>query len=114
MADQDWKNHGWMEKYIIRRYCDQCEGTGRVVEGTRLCHACEGRGWRLPSPEALYFVLRLDCGPDGPHDPNARIAMKAYADAVRTENPKFADDIMQKLAETAPLQEAQRILGEAK
>ena len=104
MADQDWKKDGWTEKYVIRKKCGQCDGTGRVPGGkdyTYPCLSCDGTGERKIAPEAVYFVLRLDCGPDGtPHDPNARLAMRLYADAVRAENPRFADDIIQKLKET--------------
>jgi len=44
-------------------------------------------------PKADYFVLRLDT------DPNARIALVAYANAVRNYNKPFADDLDKKLSE---------------
>ena len=37
---------------------------------------------------AQYFVLRLDT------DEHARVAMKAYADSVKNENPKLAIGIV--------------------
>lgn len=36
---------------------------------------------------AKYFALRADT------DPHARVALKAYADSVRKENPQLADDL---------------------
>lgn len=38
-------------------------------------------------PEACYFVLRLDTQPE------ARAAMRVYADGIREELPQLADDI---------------------
>ncbi len=38
-------------------------------------------------PEALYFVLRYDT------DPHARVALAAYAQSVRADNPQFADEL---------------------
>lgn len=49
------------------------------------------------APEAQYFVLRVDT------DPNARVALKAYADAVRAVNQKFAEDLDQWLVTLAKL-----------
>lgn len=39
------------------------------------------------SGEAEYFVLRID------KDPHAKVALKAYMESVREDNPKFAQDI---------------------
>jgi hypothetical protein len=39
-------------------------------------------------PEALYFVLRYD------RDPHARVALAAYAQSVRTDNPQLADELL--------------------
>ena len=97
MPDQDWKRDGWKWKYVIRKVCKACAGRGyygRPVGDLHMaCPACEGAGSTAVDCDALYFVLRLD----GHHDPHARVAMKAYADSVRAENPKFADDIAAKL-----------------
>ena len=43
------------------------------------------------NPNADYFVLRLD------KDPYARIALIAYANAVRKYNKQLADDLDAKL-----------------
>lgn len=41
--------------------------------------------------EADYFVLRIDT------DKNARIALSAYAEAVKESNPKLSEDLFFKL-----------------
>lgn len=46
-------------------------------------------------PNACYFVLRLDT------DPHARRAARAYADSVRDENVRLADDLLDWLDEIA-------------
>jgi hypothetical protein len=33
------------------------------------------------------------------HDPHAAVALRAYADAVEADNPQFAADIRERLAE---------------
>jgi hypothetical protein len=85
MADQDWKRDGWTAKYIIRKKCGQCDGTGRVPGGpnyTYPCLSCDGSGERKVAPDALYFVLRLDCGPDGPHERAACKGLPSMDEAV--------------------------------
>ena len=82
-----YKQGGWEDKYIIykwktrtrRKQSDWESDTYRV---------------KVPvDPDAKYFVLRYD------KDPNAVVAMLAYADSVEAVNPEFADDIRAKLAE---------------
>ncbi|MCK5606510.1 hypothetical protein KAR91_31700 [Candidatus Pacearchaeota archaeon] len=63
-----YKKGGWEEKYIIQK------ANGKPTD-----------------EEAQYFVLRFDV------DPHARIALKAYADSVLNDNPKFAMDIVKQL-----------------
>ena len=46
----------------------------------------------ITDPNADYFVLRLDT------DPHARIALKAYADSIRSQNRNLSMDIYKKLA----------------
>jgi hypothetical protein len=43
-------------------------------------------------PRAHYFVLRYDT------DPHAKVALRAYADAIRIRNPRLASDIDAALA----------------
>lgn len=38
-------------------------------------------------PNAMYFVLRIDT------DPHARLALRAYANSIRADEPGFADEI---------------------
>ena len=113
MADQDWKTGGLnRQKYVVLKPCCNCGGDGVVCpclgrECNCLfyppCEDCSGTGLVKPEDEnACYFVLRIDCGPDGPHDPNAREALLRYAKYVRDDNPKFADDILTWLVETVP------------
>ncbi len=99
MADQDWK-HGPLNrsKYVVRKKCKTCHGTGGVDGEYGICTDCNGTGSN-PHPTACYFVLRIDCGPNGPHDPNARKALSCYADEVETVNPIFAADIREWLKE---------------
>jgi hypothetical protein len=63
MKDQD-KNRGWYEKYIIEKT------DGAPVD-----------------PNADYFVLRLDT------DKNARQAILKYAECIKEENPKLAENL---------------------
>lgn len=60
---------GWYNKYFIEK-----------VDGTPI-------DW-----DAEYFVLRVD------KDKHARKALIAYAESVMEENPKFAADILHKVA----------------
>ena len=102
MADHDYKNGGWKQKYIIlknRGRCERCEGQGKVgptgLYSQRVdCPDCKGFGCATEpvSPEAIYFVLRLD------EDPNARVAALAYADSVEAENLQLAHDIRLRVA----------------
>lgn len=43
----------------------------------------------LTSPDADYFVLRLD------KDPHARKALKTYAESVQVDNKKLAEDLFE-------------------
>jgi hypothetical protein len=43
-------------------------------------------------PGAEYFVLRIDS------DHHARIALKAYAESIRNDNPNLAFDLLAKIA----------------
>jgi hypothetical protein len=105
MADQDWKTDGlYRSKYVVLKPCPTCDGSGSIVEMIpAVCHDCGGTGVVKPTEDknAAYFVLRIDCGPDGAHDPNACSALRHYADCVRGDNPKFATDIMVWLDELA-------------
>lgn len=42
---------------------------------------------RVIDDGAKYFVLRIDT------DPHARVALKAYAESVSTENPELSKDL---------------------
>lgn len=44
-------------------------------------------------PNAWYFVLRVD------KDPHARVAAEAYAESVRKDNPRLANELMKRLIE---------------
>lgn len=101
MADQDWKTGGLnRQKYVVLKPCPVCRRSGRVAG--RTCHNCGGTGAVKPRDEnAQYFVLRIDFGPDGACDPNARSALSWYAKCVRKDNPEFASDIVRWLDETA-------------
>jgi hypothetical protein len=68
-----YEKGGWRHKYIIQKT------NGHPLD-----------------PEARYFVLRFDA-PGG--DPHARVAMRAYADSVRSDNPRLADDVIKKVKE---------------
>ncbi len=97
MADHDYKQGGWREKYHIFKRCEDCAGTGIVLKQNGIpvhCLTCNGRGFVPTDPNATYFVLRLD------EDPHARVAAVAYAQSIQAENPQLAIDIRQKLAET--------------
>lgn len=88
MADHDYKHGGWKNKYLIRKLCGDCKGSGEE-RGFMVwqCDTCGGVG-SLPCDEnAVYFVLRLD------EDPHARKAALSYAESVEAENPQFAADI---------------------
>ena len=100
MADQDWKTGGLnREKYVVLKPCLVCRGT-RLLVG-RTCYNCHGQGAVPPRDEnAQYFVLRIDSGPDGPHDPHARAALTFYAYHVAPDNQQFADDIREWLEST--------------
>lgn len=107
MANQDWKTGELSrKKYVIHKPCRECDGTGRVFDAEslhgfpRVCKKCNGEKIIPVSDDAQYFVLRIDCGSDGPWDPNARKALLHYAECVRGENPIFADDILRWLDET--------------
>lgn len=100
MADHDYKQGGWRDKYRLSKVedpCGACEGLGyvRVPGGTRFCQRCDGTGVAVipVDLDAVYLVVRLD------EDPHAAKAARAYAESVRSENPEFADDILAKLAE---------------
>ena len=101
MADQEWKTGGLnKQKYIVLKPCPTCKGSGRMF-GTG-CTDCAERGAISPhDPDAEYFVLRIDCGPSGPHDPNARAALYDYASYVAEDNRQFADEIREWLMDTA-------------
>ena len=118
MADQDRKTGGLNRgKYVILKPCIDCSGSGTVcgcgavrslddcvcIVGKK-CETCRGLGAVKTAPEARYFVLRIDCGPDGPHDPNARAALYTYADRVAEDNIQFADEIRGWLDETLTYQ----------
>lgn len=75
-----WMNGGWREKYFISKQVHDEDGNMT--------------GIRFTDPEAQYFVMRFD------QDPHARVAMRAYAESVRAENPDFDKDIRRKLLET--------------
>ncbi len=50
-----------------------------------------------PIPDdAWLFVLRYD------RDPHARVALRAYAESCRGENPVLADDLLAALDATQP------------
>jgi hypothetical protein len=49
-------------------------------------------------PSARYFALKY-FALNSSHDPHAIIALKAYAEAVRRDNPLFADQIEKELDE---------------
>ena len=108
MPDQDWKTGGLSrQKYVIHKRCNNCDGDGTVLSeqgfqglDSPTCPFCDGRGMLEVDKDAAYFVLRIDCGEDGPHDPNARAALYDYASYVGGENPLFADDICRWLQET--------------
>lgn len=72
-CDHDYKRGGWKTKYVVEK------ADGSDVD-----------------PEAVYFVLRLD------EDPNARAAMRAYAESVVRVNEELAFDIVGKLDQVAP------------
>ncbi len=96
MADQDWK-HGPLNrsKYVVRKKCKTCHGTGGVDGEYGICTDCNGTGSN-PHPTACYFVLRID----GANDPHARKALAYYADSVEADNPGFAEDIRKWLKES--------------
>ena len=86
-----YKEGGWVDKYMLRKVAKKCRGC-------RGLKWCKEAAYNCPvtesvSPEAKYFVLRLDT------DPHARKAMEAYANSVETDSPEFANDIRAKLAE---------------
>ena len=94
MSTPDYERGGWRWKYIIfkKRECPRCHGSGRGTGMGRIfnsCRHCRGKGWTKGDldPSAVYFVLRLD------KDPHARKAALAYAESVKTDNPRFASDI---------------------
>ena len=108
LPDQDWKTGGLnRQKYVISKPCCDCDGDGieytpsSFFPSNNPCPSCKGRGSIPVSEDARYFVLRIDCGPDGAWDPNARRALLHYAECVRGENPEFAADILAWLRETA-------------
>lgn len=102
MADQDWK-HGPLNrsKYVVRKTCKTCGGTGLTSLGVfgESCTDCSGYG-SIGNPTARYFVLRIDCGENGANDPHARKALAYYADSVEADNLGFAEDIRQWLKES--------------
>lgn len=105
MADQDWKTCGLnQQKYVVLKLCPTCNGSGiyvQTVEGPIGCENCSGTGTvKSRDKNARYFVLRIDCGPDGAYDPNARSALAWYAKSVRGDNPKLASDIVRWLDKT--------------
>ena len=67
--DQGHLSNGLYDKYLIQK------ADGAPVD-----------------PRARYFVLRYDT------DPHAKVALRAYADAIRPRNPKLANDIDADLA----------------
>jgi len=104
VADHDYKQGGWRDKYVIFKKCTDCDGTGKGPCGCRsagechhlyepVCETCKGKGYVPVDPAAVYFVLRLD------EDPYARIAMAAYAREIREENRALSEDIRNKLDE---------------
>jgi hypothetical protein len=101
MADHDYQQGGWRDKYAVFKRCKICDGRQTILkDGENLdrvhimCPACSGTGLSPRDPEAVYFVLRLD------DDPHARAAAAAYANSVQRENPQFAIDIRKKLEDT--------------
>ncbi len=100
MTDQDWKAGGLnRSKYVVFKQCPSCGGTGDcqydqppVIQDA--CEDCNGRGAVEPTDSgAKYFVLRIDCGPEGPRDPHARAALYDYAYYVADDNMQFATEI---------------------
>lgn len=55
-------------------------------------------------PEARYIVLD-----GGGADPHAIVAIRAYAEAVRVENPEFAADLDRMLDGDWPAESAQHV-----
>jgi len=51
-------------------------------------------------PKATYFPLRVD------KDPYARIALRAYSDAIRDADPEFAQELLEWIAEIESLEES--------
>lgn len=109
-ADRDRKHGGlYHPKYVIFKPCHDCDGDGIAYEpndffpSVNPCPSCKGKGVIPTSEGAKYFVLRIDCGPDGPHDPNARSALRHYAEGIRDGNPIFASDILAWLDELGPV-----------
>lgn len=99
MADHDYKEGGWTDKYLIAKRCPECGGTTAGpctcdVKGVGECTTCQGHGYVPVDPAAVYFVLRLD------EDPHARAAAIAYANSVQRQNPQFAMDIRAKVDAT--------------
>jgi len=82
------------QKYHIYKRClkAECDRCGDCI------HTCNNdpSGLIAPDRQACYFVLRID------KDPNARLALRAYAKAVRPRNPQLADDLL-KWLETTPI-----------
>ena len=90
----NYKRGGWDQKYVIQKRCARCRGKGLIGLRSivpRHCRRCEGTGVTQIDPKAIYFVLRID------KDPHARKAVLAYAASVEQDNPKFAQDIRDKV-----------------
>ncbi len=104
-ADHDYLQGGLRNKYVIRKRCADCDGTGRGPCGCRSvgeclhvtrppCKTCGGSGSVPVDPEAVYFVLRLDA------DPIARMAAETYAWWANQVNQTLAQDLRRLVADT--------------
>jgi hypothetical protein len=78
---QGYLNGGWRNKYFI----------AKQVHGE---HTDVMTGIQFVDPAAQYSVLRFD------EDPHARVAMRAYAQSIKYENPQFSMDILLHLGAT--------------
>lgn len=89
-----YKKGGWKDKYVIYKLKTCVRGsTRKYLDPPRQGDGEEYQIKVKVDPEAKYFVLRYD------KDPNAVVAMQAYADSVEAVNPEFANDIRAKLAD---------------
>jgi len=70
MSKPGYLKGGLKEKYIIKK------SNGKALDF-----------------DADYFVLRID------KDPHARVALQAYAESIKEDNPEFYTDLKEKLKE---------------